>query len=76
MTLQLKMSRRSVAGFSWIEVVGAPTDDAGGHTSYMLLAGEGEGEVSAFPDQNYQLTTLEHRREIAALLAADGLRIA
>jgi hypothetical protein len=76
MNLLLKVSRRAVAGFSWIEVVGAPVDDDGGHTSYMLLAGEHEGEVSTFPESNYQMTTPEHRRDIAALLAADGLHIA
>jgi hypothetical protein len=76
MNLLLKVSRQSVAGHSWIEVQHAPVDDVGGHTSYMLLAGEREGEVSTFPESNYQMTTAEHRREIATLLEADGLHIA
>jgi hypothetical protein len=73
--LQLKVSRREIAGFSWIEVMCAPIDEEGGHTSYLLLAGEREGEVGTFPESNYRMTTAEHRREIAALLQKDGLRI-
>jgi hypothetical protein len=76
MKLPLEVNRRTVAGHSWIEVTHAPVDDEGGHTSYMLLAGEREGEVSAFPESNYRMTTPEHRNVVAALLEAEGLRIA
>jgi hypothetical protein len=76
MTLSLRVGHRTVAGVSWIEVKHAPIDAQGGHTSYMLVAGKHEGEVLAFPTFNYLLTTPEHRAEIAALLAKDGLHIA
>jgi hypothetical protein len=58
----------------WIEVTHAPTDDAGGHTSYVLLGVDGR-QVAPFPVENYELTTPEHRAELARVLEARGLRL-
>jgi hypothetical protein len=58
----------------WIEVTYAPTDDAGGHTSYMLIGVEGR-QVAPFPEANYELTTPEHRAELARVLEARGLHL-